>query len=208
MAMTTSTMRIDWKKPIPIYSEIDFDNNNLPFKLSQAKRENCFDDLKCEKVEFIPHVHTTHLETKDHLSPENVKECLSLSLSEPLLTQVIDPETEFDIEENVQFVILNKSNPEMIGFGGINPEVIERISSNTSVLVIGINEPSFDPENDGGKLLAHKAAFSKNIYLIEMLNFSDDKKVEINNLYYCVLNIFRFSRTDAYPCSPILYPLK
>lgn len=199
-------MIFDIKNPIPIYSEIDFDNKDLPFCLSQATRENKFQSVRCERIEFIPHVHGTHLETSDHINTSSVIESLPLSLSEPLFTQIIDIE-EFEIKEGVEFVIINKLYPKMNGFSGVDVSVIKKIIATSSVRVIGINEPSFDPEFDDGNLLAHKAAFKKDgIYLVELLNLSSG--VELNEFYYCLMNISRLTKTDAYPCSPILYPMK
>ena len=198
-------LTIDFLNPIPIYTEINFNNKTIPFNLLPAERFNVFNSLKCERIDFIPHGHVTHLETKDHLKQENITESLPLNLSRPLLTQVIDPESEFTIREDVEFVIIKKMEPKMNEFRGVDAAVIGKISE-SNVKVIGINEPSFDPENDNGKLLAHKIAFANGIYLVEMLDIPI--KVEINEFYYCLMNIFRFSKTDAYPCSPILYPMK
>lgn len=205
-------MLFDLKNPIPIYSEIDFDfdrdNKRVPFGLSQAKRGNFPQSLRCEIIEFIPHVHTTHLETSDHINTSSVIGCLPMSFSEPLYTQIIDIESEFKIKEGVEFVIIKKLNPKMNEFSGVDVNVIEKIILKSSVKVIGINEPSFDPEFDNGALLAHKTAFKKEgICLVEMLNLSS-LAVELNEFYYCLMNIFRFSNADAYPCSPILYPMK
>ena len=200
-------MFLDSSNPIPIYEEIDFDNNDIPFGLPQARRENQFGSIRCEKIEFVPHGHTTHLETGDHLKATAVTACLPLCLSEPLYTQIIDPDSGFEIKEGVQFVVIKTRNPKKRDFQGVNAEIIGKIIATTSVKVIGINEPSFDPEYDDGELLAHRKAFRHGLYLVEMLNLSSNN-LNLNEFYHCLLNIFRFSRTDAYPCSPILYPLK
>ena len=39
------------------------------------------------------------------------------------------------------------------GFKGVNAETIEQIIRTTGFKVTGINEPSFDPECDDGKIL-------------------------------------------------------
>lgn len=203
-------MLFDLKNPIPIYSEIDFDTKTqVPFSLSLAKRGSLCKSLRCERFDFIPHVHTTHLETSDHINRSSVIGPLPLSLSEPLFTQIIDPASEFEIKDGVEFVIIKKSDPQMRGFSGVELDVLEKIVGGvSSVKVIGINEPSFDPEFDNEKLLAHKTAFKKDgIYLVEMLNFPPST-IGLNEFYYCLMNIFRLTKTDAYPCSPILYPLK
>lgn len=116
--------------------------------------------------------------------------------------------------EKVRFLIIKKESPRQIEFEGVNDELIEKVFRKfPRVEVIGINEPSFDPEFDSGKLLAHRKAFfrsrTKSIYLVESLNLNHvyDGDGEKGN-YYCFLNLYRFgSSSDAYPCSLVLYPI-
>ena len=208
---------VDFKKPVPIYKEIDFnaESDQIPFNLPKAKRGRGggtnFNYLKCENFEIIPHAHVTHLETKSHLYGNNLVEPLPLSLNEPLLTKIIDINQISDEitneNENVQFIILKKRITKKRNFEGVNIEIIKQILEKyPKIIVLGINEPSFDPEQDDCLMSAHKFLFNyKEIYLIELLNLEEIKSS--NFYYYCFLNLFRLGLTDAYPCSPVLYPI-
>lgn len=197
---------IDFDNPIPIYQEIDFESDEVPFGLSKANRNTNFVGLRCEKLEIIPHVHVTHLETKSHLG--GALECLPLSLNEPLLTKIItEDDDEYENESDnmqIQFLIIKKHNPKKRNFEGINL-VDQILKKYPNTFVFGINEPSFDAE-DAIEMSVHKRFFNHNVhevivYLIEMLNLDH----VMPGRYYCFLNLFRYGLTDAYPCSPVLY---
>lgn len=193
---------IDFDNPIPIYQEIDFESDKVPFGLSKAKRQNAFIGLRCEKLEIITHAHVTHLETKSHLGFS--LEHLPLSLNEPLLTKIITNDNDNDCDcdgENIQFLIIKKSSPKKLKFEGLS-SVDQILKKYPNTFVFGINEPSFDPEIDKS-MLNHYNIFNHNkfVYLVEMLNLDN----VIPGRYYCFLNLFRYGLTDAYPCSPVLY---
>jgi hypothetical protein len=200
---------INFCDPIPIYQEVAFEAEEIPFDLPRAKREiekegeGKSSDLRWEKIEIIPHSHVTHLETKGHL--DGILEKPPIYLNEPLLTRIIDENAVFSegADENVQFVIIKKGSPKKRKFTGLNLEIIgEILKKYPKILVLGINEPSFDPEEDDGSVSAHKLVFEfKKMYLIELLNLEYVKP----GRYYCFLNLFRYGLTDAYPCSPVLY---
>lgn len=214
----------DFSNPIPIYQKIEFELESkfIPFGLEGAKRTNLFKNIKCEKLEIIPHAHGTHLESKSHLtsSTEKENEPIPLSLNGPLLTKIVSIKSMNKLElesenEKVQFVIIKKEAPKRREFEGVNVEVIDEIFNKfPKVELIGINEPSFDPEFDEGKLLAHRKAFyvrNKPIYLVESLDLSRIFDIDIKDderIYCCFLNLYRFGlSSDAYPCSPMLYPV-
>ena len=198
---------INFNDPIPIFSSINFDTENVPFGFEKAQRRNILQNLHCEELKFIPHCHTTHLETKDHLNPPKIGECgeLSYDLNAPLITKIREEFVDMKFDEKVQFIIYKKENPRIKGFEGISPKLMaEIIEKCPNLKVIGINEPSFDPEEDDGLMISHKLAFKNGIYLIELLDLSRD--VNCSHEYCCFLNIFRFTiSTDAYPCCPVLY---
>ena len=215
--MKVKLNEIDFSNPIPIYKEIEFERESkfIPFELEGAKRTNLCKNLKCEKIEVIPHAHGTHLESKSHLSHEKENEAIPFSLNGPLLTKIVNIKTIDELEyenERVRFVIIKKESPRQREFEGLNDELIEKVFNNfPKIEVIGINEPSFDPEFDSGKLLAHRKAFfrtrAKSIYLVESLNLDHVCDGDMGT-YYCLLNLYRFgSSSDAYPCSPVLYPI-
>ena len=107
----------------------------------------------------------------------------------------------------MQFIILKKRNPKKRQFEGISVEFLQKVLQKYSnIILLGINEPSFDPEEDHGAMLAHKFVFNcyKNVYLVELLSLDN---VDCGD-YYCLLNLFRYSSlSDAYPCSPVLYKI-
>ena len=205
----TKKMFIDFNNPIPIYQEIDFESEEIPFGLQQARRENLYEGLRCENLNIITHAHVSHLETRSHLGGS--VEHLPLSLNEPLLTQIVKEEDDElseseDLVEKVQFVIIKKSFPAKRNFKGVNLNFIEKVLEKyPNIVAFGINEPSVDPEDDGGLMLAHRTIFdnitNKKIYLVELLSLD---KVD-SGIYYCFLNLFRYGLTDAYPCSPVLF---
>lgn len=197
---------IDFSNPIPIYQCINYDESDIPFNLPKPKRENIFDNLRCERLEIITHAHMTHLETKSHILMDTEIEELPLSLNEPLLTKVVDIDTVKDELPNldIKFVILKKQKPKKRNFDGVPVEVIENLLDKyRNVMALGINEPSFDPEQDNGAMLAHTRFFRKNeTYLVEFLNLEGLN----SGFYYCFLNLSRnIGLSDAYPCSPVLY---
>lgn len=233
-------LSVDFSDPISIYQEIDFDaeSDQIPFCLSKAKRgggEGSFKFIKCEQFDIIPHAHVTHLETKSHLVCNNL-EFLPLSLNEPLLTKIIDINevSNESPNENVQFIILKNRISKKRNFEGVKVEIIKQVLEKyPKIIVLGINEPSFDAERDDCVMSAHKFLFNyKEIYLIELLNLDEVEPISNNNnnnnnngsnsnnnnngsnsninnnyyyYYYCFLNLFRIGLTDAYPCSPVLY---
>lgn len=199
-------MSIDYSNPIPIYREIDFKCEQNPFALSKAHKSIILRNPRCEEIKFIPHAHTTHLETPLHVNVDSLLNSLPLTLNNALYTVVLDYD-DLQIastDERVEFVIIRKNQPKMIGFEGFDPSIIGNIiKAFPNLEIIGINEPSFDPEDDNGAMLVHRLAFEKGIYLIELLNLDATP----SNMYYCFLNLFRFGRSDAYPCCPVLYPI-
>lgn len=199
---------IDFSNPIPIFREIDFECEKNPFGLPKAQKSNLLKSPCCESIEFIPHAHTTHLETPRHINADSPLNDLPLNLNRPLFTIIVSENVELDVDpdERVELVIIKKDDPIITGFKGVAPEMIKRIIDNfPNVEIIGTNEQSFDPEDDGGAMLAHKIAFEK-VYLVEVLDL-DSIQSSQNAFYYCFLNLFRFGKTDAYPCCPMLYPV-
>jgi len=208
-------LTIDYSNSIPIYQEINFSNSNPEsFQLPAAVRTSLCSKIRCESFKIIPHVHGTHLEGESHVDLTKSNERPPLSLSQPLITTIIEYEeikerkTSNYSNESVQFVIIKKAHPKRSGFEGVDPKVVDELFLRfPKIQVIGVNEPSFDPENDNCSLRAHKRAFANgngNIFLVELLDLSSSS-LYLNRLYTCFLNLYRFGVSDAYPCSPILY---
>jgi hypothetical protein len=202
---------IDFRKPIPIYSEIDFtDKCPQVFNLPRASQRCLTCTVRCASLQIIPHAHGTHLEGRSHvdLSVENARP--ALNLNGPLITTIIDYERPVDtwFKDTVQFLIIKKRTPKLVGFRGINPEFMKHILMEyPNISVLGINEPSFDPEQDEGRLLAHKVAFSSpDVHLVEFLDLNNSK-AKSGLMFHCFLNLYRFGVSDAYPCSPVLYEI-
>lgn len=209
--MNDNNLFVDYSNPIPIFHEIYFDREKNPFGLTSAKRVECCKSLRCEKIEFIPHSHSTHLETDCHINLFQTPAELDFNLSRPLMTKIITFGEDLKTrkwDEMVEFLIFKKIRPKMESdFEGIPIDFLQRAARlHPKAFVFGVNEPSFDPEIDGGKMRAHKEVFSSrdSRYIIEALNL-DLVPSDSSKYYYCFLNIFRYGKSDAYPCSPILY---
>ncbi len=195
---------------IPIFQAPNFDSSHPSyFGLECPKRKSLYklmDDKKgcaCEGFEIIPHVHGTHIESAAHVF--NAKSAMPASLCLPVVTLIIDKfEIVHQADEVVQFLILKNATKGM----GFNSSLIPKILNLfPNLVLIGTEEPSFDPIEDGGALNFHRTYFTARPenFLVELLNLSD-QRLECNVKYKCLLNPYFIASTDAIPCSPILLP--
>lgn len=192
---------------IPIFKTPTWNGGETVFALKEpAKKSIHFPGCICDEICLIPHAHGTHIEGRGHIMREFHD--FPLSLAEPIQTIILDEGGEVGGSDSVPFVMIRKENPKMKSFQGIDTNYIPRlIESFPSLCILGINEPSFDPEFDEGRLEFHKAFFDSlpDGYLVELLDFSNGR-IECNYMYECNLNPYFITETDAIPCCPILYP--
>ena len=193
---------------IPIFHSPNYNNEATTFFDLQAPKKKRFFELKkdgtgcvCEGFEIIPHVHGTHIENASHVYDMKVNMPTWLCL--PLSTMVVDSVDEFiGTNTEVQFLILRIKND---GNGNDSSNIPNILASFPSVVLLGTQEPSFDPINDGGLLAFHRAYFKAkpNNFLVELLNL-EDARIKCNIQYTCLLNPYFIGDTDAIPCNPVL----
>lgn len=192
---------------IPIFRTPTWNGSERVFGLGGPKKTSLsFTGCKCDEVRFIPHAHGTHIEGRGHIKRDFG--AFPLSLAEPKQTIIINDLTKVEACEYVEIVIVHKKEPKMSGFCGLDKDYLPRLlQCFPRLCILGINEPSFDPKVDEGRLEFHKTFFDllPDGFLIELLDLTDDR-IECNYIYECRLNPYFITDTDAIPCCPILYP--
>jgi len=172
--------------------------------LSDFRARGC----QCQEITIIPHAHGTHVESQAHT--DGIAVDFPMRINAPLLAKVVTfvHDNLSALDADVQFLVFKKKSPRMKGFAGLDPDLVEAIRSvYPAVFILGIDEPSFDPEHDGGELKFHRRWFQNSgsflVELLDLTNISDS-----NNYYhYCLMNAVLWAGTDAIPASPILYPI-
>lgn len=184
---------------------------------------------RCSQLTIIPHVHTTHFETAQHYGDQKVSSLMIARSIPPLLTCLtihvewtpagpIKFSTPNVRNGNVAAVLLcsgwikHQIQQKAYDWTGFNPpyvsvemmEQIQRAFPRIRLLLLDL--PSVDPEDDGGRLLAHRAFLKQeNRGLIEMC-LVDRQLIQDNTIYALFPNIAAID-TDGIPCRPILYRL-
>lgn len=182
-------------------------------------------------IYFNPHGHGTHTECVGHISKENYsinKELKTFFSVAKLIT--VTPETkgsdsvitlsqlQIALGENIPEAVIIRTLPnedEKLNkhYSNTNPPYIEEEVSlflrENNVLHLLIDLPSVDPEQDNGKLAAHKAFW--NYPAQTRLNATITEFVYASNavsdgLYLLNLMIAPFEN-DASPSKPVLYKL-
>jgi kynurenine formamidase len=177
---------------------------------------------------FNPHGHGTHTECVGHISRENytINQCLKKFMFSCRLISVTPVSNEIkksdiikaignsDLTEALAIRTLpNSEEKTSKKYSHTNPAWFEpdalqwMAENNIEHLLTDL--PSVDPEEDGGKLLAHRTfwQFPNNIRvratITEMIFVSDRIK---DGLYLLNLQIASFEN-DASPSKPVLYPV-
>jgi hypothetical protein len=193
---------------VTIFRSPNYSDKTSYFGLKSPCRNLLF-DLKennigcvCEEFKIIPHAHGTHIENASHVSNSKVVD-MPHSLCVPIPTMIVEIDESFEkVYEEVQFLILKNATHR----AGYDPFAIIKIFKTfPNVTILGTQEPSFDPVNDGGILAFHRNYFEyrPTNLLVELLKL-EDKRIECNVLYQCLLNPYFIADTDAIPCSPVL----
>ena len=173
----------------------------------------------CEELAFSPHGSGTHTEGRGHISSERIAvRAPSPSLLPATLVtvtprgKIIDAALLQDCRIAAPFqealVIRTLPNPaekRQRDWSGTNPahlvsDAMEYLAS-LGVQHLVLDLPSADPEDDGGKLLAHRA-FLRGDCTITELAFIDDAIVD--GAYLLDLQVAPIA-LDAAPSRPILY---
>lgn len=184
-------------------------------------------------IQFNPHAHGTHTESIGHITKEfhSVNDCLTEFFFEAKLISIspeIQENTDRIITKNQIEKALNNSEFEALiirtlpnevtkntrQYSNSNPPYLSEQAANyireIGVKHLLIDLPSVDKENDGGKLLAHKAFWNFNgkqrldATITEFVYV--DTKVK-DGTYLLNLQIASFEN-DASPSKPVLYKLK
>lgn len=180
----------------------------------------------CEDIIFNPHGNGTHTECVGHVSEEPVY-MTEVKMPKFLLCYLIQAKAEeingdqvvqnipnADHWKNGDAVIINSNTTsEHEYFSGSNPcylkEDVAKILNEHNIHHILTDLPSLDREEDGGKLLAHKAFFGyperldKGKTISELLNIPND----IQEGYYALSIEPAPIESDASPSNITLYPL-
>ena len=184
-------------------------------------------------IQFNPHAHGTHTESIGHITKEfhSINDCLTEFFFEAKLISIspeIQDDTDRIITKNQIEKALNNSEFEALiirtlpnevtkntrQYSNSNPPYLSEQAANyireTGVKHLLIDLPSVDKEQDGGKLLAHKAFWNFNgkqrldATITEFVYV--DTKVK-DGTYLLNLQIASFEN-DASPSKPVLYKLK
>ncbi len=181
-------------------------------------------------ISFNPHGNGTHTECVGHITPKfySINDCLTQFHFNALLISIVPSETNGDkiiTQEQIEEKLTQHNSFEALIIRTL-PNSIEKTIKNRSntnwtylsestmtyIRERGINHllidtPSVDKEDDGGKLLAHKAfwnypnATRKNATITEMVYIPDEIK---DGAYLLNLQISSF-KNDASPSKPVLY---
>lgn len=184
-------------------------------------------------IQFNPHSHGTHTESIGHITKEfySVNDCLTEFFFEAKLISIspeIQDDTDRVITKNQIKKALNNSKFEALiirtlpnevtkntrQYSNSNPPYLSEQAANyireIGVKHLLIDLPSVDKEQDGGKLLAHKAFWNFNGKLRLDATITEfvyvDTKVK-DGAYLLNLQIASFEN-DASPSKPVLYKLK
>lgn len=184
-------------------------------------------------IQFNPHAHGTHTESIGHITKEfhSINDCLTEFFFEAKLISIppeIQDNTDRIITKNQIEKALNNSKFEALiirtlpnevtkntrQYSNSNPPYLSEQAANyireIGVKHLLIDLPSVDKEQDGGKLLAHKAFWNFNgkqrldATITEFVYV--DPKVK-DGTYLLNLQIAAFEN-DASPSKPVLYKLK
>lgn len=185
---------------------------------------NCFD------VSFNPHGNGTHTECVGHINPEHdsVNKLIQAYFQFARLITVIPEERDGDLvitpeelhkhhfSDGSALVVRtnpNRKEDKLRNYSGTNPvyflpETVNVIRSQ-GIEHLLVDFPSLDREEDGGKLLAHRAFWDVSrkprihASITELIYVPDSLK---DGLYWLNLQIAPFE-SDASPSRPVLYPI-
>jgi hypothetical protein len=220
-----------WSRPISIFTVPDFgngDSGSPPFGLPGPSKKSLLSvasgaDVNCDELRIIPHAHCTHLESGMHIASSFKFSPLPVSINAPKLAIVLDAnDLDGPKDDEIEVVFIRK--PVSISASapvpapapasirdpiGLRHELASIIDKRfPTALVVGINEASFDAEDDC-KLPFHRHWFAaaSNHFLLELADLSDCN-LQHNGRYLCLLNVQLLRGTDAFPACPILYPIE
>ncbi len=178
----------------------------------------------CEWVHVLPHCHGTHTETIKHIwndgpyiSEIEIPTLLTCDLitvhpdivgGDSIITQINFPENP------AQALIIRVEGIAKESFSGKNPPFFDaevlKIAVQKGYQHLLMNLPSVDQEEDGGKLLAHKAWWNfpeaprNSCTITELLSIPEFVE---DGVYLLNLQLPRIE-TDAVNCSVYIFPIK
>jgi kynurenine formamidase len=183
-------------------------------------------------IYFSPHGNGTHTECIGHITKEkySINDCLKEFFFMALLVTVIPEERDGDkivSKEQLQKQIgshrpdallirtlPNDENKKSRNYSGSNPPYIHHEAAGL-VCEMGIKQllidlPSMDKEDDGGKLLAHRAFW--NYPAAPRIRSTITELIYVppsvaDGMYFLNLQVASFDN-DASPSRPVLFPLK
>ena len=184
-----------------------------------------------KNISFNPHGHGTHTECFGHISPkgESVNQHITSFHFISLLISVLPQEengdlviTKKQIEDQLQnhtpeALILrtlpNNKDKKSLNYSNTNPPYLKEDAAkhlaHKGIKHLLIDLPSVDREEDGGKLLAHKAFWNypdsirKDASITELIYVPDSVK----DGHYLLNLQFASVENDASPSKPVLYEL-
>jgi kynurenine formamidase len=178
----------------------------------------------CEWVHVLPHCHGTHTETIKHILNDgpNISE---IEIPTLMLADLVTVNPEIVGEDSIikqinfpeksaQALVIRVELVEATSFSGKNPpffnaEVLN-IAAQKGYQHLLVNLPSVDQEEDGGKLLAHKAWWSfpetprTDCTITELLSIPDFVE---DGVYLLNLQVPQIE-TDAVNSSVVIFPVK
>jgi kynurenine formamidase len=183
----------------------------------------------CEDITFNPHGNATHTECIGHITSERITINQSLNQFhfvaqlisvEPISSGndlIVTPDCLDEVIPGVQALCLrtlpNPENKKQRRYSGTNPTYLAPETAkgicDRHIDHVLIDLPSIDKEEDGGKLLAHRAFWNypehprEGSTITELAYFPDNA---LDGLYLLNIQIASFE-TDASPSKPVLYPL-
>ena len=194
---------------------------------SVAKGGSC----NCETIVFTPHCHGTHTEGIGHITQQSVKvidvltqtfflaELVSVNpitiengdkvITRELLSQKIS--NNFSCKALIIRTLPNPSEKLTRNYSGTNPPYL--LEEATAYLAqIGVEHlvldlPSVDREDDGGKLLAHRAFWQKGRERCTVTELAYIPERVVDGKYLLDLQVAPIL-SDAAPSRPILYSIR
>lgn len=144
--------------------------------------------LECSRMTFVPHAHTTHIESAEHLRMAGTQtKALCDQLPSTMTCSVWPRAAEAE-------VVIIPSNLLCLF------TVMQAILRCEKLRIVATDAVSLDPPNDGGALLSHRAlwSFKPKVLIIELCDKYAIDRMN-SDTYNCHISVFPFWQSDAVP---------
>ncbi|MHB2021206.1 MAG: cyclase family protein [Candidatus Xenobia bacterium] len=208
--------RVRLDRPIDISIPVAFDGTGprafgLPYPVATGVPG--VTSCRCETITLTPHGNGTHTECVSHVTKDphySVLDALPQGLLRAALITLRDRLPLDPPEAVVLRTLPNDAAKARQDWSGTNPPfltpALARQLRDAGVWHLVVDLPSVDPEQDGGRLEAHRAFFGDGPgrTITELAYIPDEVP---DGLYLLDLQVAPL-RLDAAPSRPILYPLE